>query len=313
VDAVTTEAKHTLSERRAMLKDEPLISIITPTYNRADFIEEAVQSVLDQTYQNFEHLIVDDGSTDNTREILSPFLADRRLRYFYQENQGQSVARNLAIEHARGEFVCFLDSDNIWLPIHLASQLAAFQETPEVDIVYGDGITIDEQGNELRRKNIKRHSGYIAFQMLKDNCVGMNMTMARRKCFDEMGGMSGKRRVADDYDLWLKFSSRYRFRYVPRYLAYYRVMEDQISSNKVARFETNESIIRDFRHNYPEALTEAQFDEAFAFFYSRKARWLARSGHKGLAIRNIATALKYRPFVMAPWRSLAAILLKGRR
>tara|TARA_R110000850_G_scaffold264954_2_gene394288 strand:- start:5781 stop:6671 length:891 start_codon:yes stop_codon:yes gene_type:complete len=296
-----------------MLKDEPLVSIITPTYNRADFIAEAVQSVLDQTYPNFEHLIVDDGSTDNTREVLSPFLADPRFRYFDQENQGQSVARNLALEHARGEFVCFLDSDNVWLPIHLASQLAAFQETPDVDIVCGDGITIDEQGNELSRKNIKRHSGYIAFQMLKDNCVGMNTTLARRKCFDEMGGMSGKRRVADDYDLWLKFSSRYRFRYVPRYLAYYRVMDDQISSNKAARFETNESIIQDFRQNYPEALTEAQFDEAFAFFYSRKARYLAQSGYRWLAIRNIAKALKYRPFYRAPWRSLAAIVLKGRR
>lgn len=296
-----------------MLKDEPLISIITPTYNRADFIAEAVQSVLDQTYQNFEHLIVDDGSTDNTREVLSPFLADGRFKYFYQENQGQSVARNQALEHARGEFICFLDSDNVWLPIHLASQLAVFQETPDVDIVYGDGITIDEHGNEIRRKNIKRHSGYIAFQMLKDNCVGMNMTMARRKCFEEMGGMSAKRRVADDYDLWLKFSSRYRFRYVPRYLAYYRVMDDQISSNKVARFEANESIIRDFRENYPEALTEAQFDEAFAYFYSRKARYLARSGHKWPALRTIATAFKYRPSAKAPWRSLAAILLKGRR
>lgn len=296
-----------------MLKDEPLITIITPTYNRADYIAEAVQSVLDQTYQNFEHLIVDDGSTDNTREILSPFLEDERFRYFYQENQGQSVARNLALEHARGEFVCFLDSDNVWLPIHLESQLAVFQETPDVDIVCGDSITIDEQGNEIGRKNIKRHSGYIALQMLKDNCVGMNTTMARRKCFEEMGGMSGKRRVADDYDLWLKFSSRYRFRYVPRYLAYYRVMNDQISSNKAARFETNESIIRDFREDYPEALTDAQFDEGFAFFYARKARYLARSGQKWLALRNVATAIKYRPFVMAPWRSLIAILLKGRR
>ncbi|MBU2955617.1 glycosyltransferase [Marinobacter sp. F3R08] len=296
-----------------MLNDKPLISIITPTYNRADFIAEAVQSVLDQTYQNFEHLIVDDGSNDNTREVLSPFLEDDRFKYFYQENQGQSVARNLALKHARGDFICFLDSDNAWLPIHLESLLAAFQETPDVDIVYGDGITIDEKGNELRRKNIKRHSGYIAFQMLKDNCVGMNMTMARRRCFDEMGGMSGKRKVADDYDLWLKFSSRYQFRYVPRYLAYYRVMADQISSNKEARFETNESIIKDFRKSYPDALTDAQFDEAFAFFYSRKARYLAGAGRKWLAIRTIGTALKYRPCGVVPWRSLAAILLKGRQ
>ena len=92
----------------------PLVSIITPTYNRADFIEQAVNSVLAQTYTNFELLIVDDGSTDNTRDLLEPALTDSRVRYFRQENQGQSVARNWALSEAKGDFVCFLDSDNYW-------------------------------------------------------------------------------------------------------------------------------------------------------------------------------------------------------
>ena len=293
--------------------DRPLVSVITPTYNRADFIGQAVQSALDQTYGHFEHLIVDDGSTDHTREVLAPFLEDERVQYFQQENQGQSVARNLALKHAKGEFICFLDSDNAWLPEKLATQLAVFSESPEVDVVYGDNITINESGGELSRENMRRYSGSIAFQMLKDNCVSMNTAMARRRCFDDMGGMSGKRRVADDYDLWLRFSARYQFRYLPEYFAYYRVMEDQISSDKRARFDSNEAIIRDFRERFPDALPTKHFDEAFAFFYTRKARYLATTRERLEALKTLGRAFRYQPLSLPPWRSLAAILLKRRR
>ena len=295
-----------------MREDKPRVSIITPTYNREGFIGEAVESVLSQTFADFELLIVDDGSTDSTEERLTPYREDPRVKYFQQENQGQSIARNLALQHAQGEFICFLDSDNAWVPDKLEKQLAVFERTPEVEVVYGDIITIDESGNELSRDNMARHSGFVAFQMLKDNFVSMNTAMARRRCFDELGGMGGKRRVADDYDLWLRFSARYRFRYIPEYFAYYRVMGDQISSDKSGRFESNEAIIHDFRRQFPDVLPKAQFDEAFAFFYARKARYLAGVGRRGQALRSILTALSYRPFYKAPWRSLAAVILKGR-
>ncbi|MDX1590157.1 MAG: glycosyltransferase [Oleiphilaceae bacterium] len=291
-------------------REQPLVSVITPTFNRAGFIGEAVQSVLDQTVTQLELIVVDDGSTDDTRAVLASLMADPRLRYFYQPNQGQSVARNLALSHARGDFICFLDSDNVWPRDKLATQLEVFREHPQVDVVYGDIITIDEQGHEISRKNMRRHSGHIVFPMLKDNCVSMNTTMARKSCFDEMGGMSGQRRVADDYDLWLKFSARYRFYYRPEYLAYYRVMKDQISSDKTRRFETNEAIIRDFRRDYPQALPAAQFNEAFAFFYTRKARYLAETRQYGRAFASLTKAIQYRPFYRAPWRALGAILLK---
>ena len=293
-----------------MSQQDALISIITPTYNRSDYIAQAVQSVIDQTYGHFEHLIVDDGSTDNTNQVLAPFLEDDRIKYFRQENQGQSVARNLGLKYAKGDFICFLDSDNVWMPEKLGAQLAVFRESPEVDVVYGDNITINEAGEEISRKNMFRPSGFIAFQMLKDNCVSMNTAMARRRCFDEMGGMSGTRRVADDYDLWLRFSARYRFRYIPEFLAYYRVMENQISSDKTARFETNEAIIRDFRKTYPDALSKTEFNKAFAFFYSRKGRYIAGTGDLAGGLRSLGTALWYSPLYRAPWRALAAVLLR---
>lgn len=290
----------------------PRVSIIIPTYNRADFLPESVGSVLAQTFRNFEILIVDDGSTDNTREILKSYLSDVRIKYFYQENQGQSVARNLALKHARGEFICFLDSDNAWFPEKLSEQLSIMDSHPEIDIVYGDAVTIDEFGNEISRQNMKRYSGLIAKYMVKDNIVSMNTTMARYRCFVELGGMSGKRRVADDYDLWLRFSSRFVFHHEPRFWAKYRVMRDQISSDKRRRFLVNEEIITDFRREYPDALSEKEFDDGFAHFYARKARYFAGLGERRHAFRVMLSALKHAPMNLNVWRSMAAVLLKRR-
>ncbi|HBC34102.1 MAG TPA: glycosyl transferase [Marinobacter adhaerens] len=288
----------------------PLVSIITPTYNRADFIGQAVNSVLAQTYTNFELLIIDDGSTDHSRDMLQPFLTDSRLRYFHQENQGQSVARNLALSEAKGDFVCFLDSDNYWPAEKLEHQIELFRRHPDYDVIYADIIVIDEKGQEITRKNMRRYSGHIARYMIRDNCVSMNTAMARRRCFDELGVMSGKRRVADDYDLWLRFSARFRFLYVPEFFAYYRVMDDQISSDKTRRFDSNWQIINDFRRKFPDAMSEQEFDSGFAAFHSRKARYLASQGSRREALVEMLKTLRLRPLHRASWRSLAAVLLK---
>lgn len=286
-----------------------LISIITPTYNREAFLPAAIESVLAQSYKEFELIIVDDGSTDNSRELINTYAEkDSRVRYLYQENQRQSVARNYALSIAKGDFICFLDSDNYWPHDKLEKSLKAFEQYPDADIVYGDCITIDEQGNELHRNNMRRYSGKIAALLLKDNFVSMNTTMTRRKCFNEMGGMSGKRRVADDYDLWLKFSARYRFQYIPEFLAYYRVMENQISSNKKLRFETNENIILDFLAAYPDVVNEQEKKAGLTAFYTRKARHYAASDKKE-AYSAIRTALGINPFSLGVWRSFAKIVV----
>jgi len=286
-----------------------LISIITPTYNREAFLPAAIESVLAQSYKEFELIIVDDGSTDNSRELINAYAdKDPRVKYLYQENQRQSVARNYALSIAKGDFICFLDSDNYWPHDKLEKSLKAFEQHPEADIVYGDCITIDEQGNELHRNNMRRYSGSIAALLLKDNFVSMNTTMTRRKCFNEMGGMSGKRRVADDYDLWLKFSARYRFQYIPEFLAYYRVMENQISSNKKLRFETNEKIILDFLAAFPDAVSKYEKKAGLTAFYTRKARHYAASDKKE-AYKAIRIALGINPFSLGVWRSFAKIVV----
>jgi glycosyltransferase involved in cell wall biosynthesis len=254
-------------------------------------------------------IIVDDGSKDNTKTLIDTYsVKDNRIKYYFQENQGQSIARNKALSVASGEFICFLDSDNYWTKDKLEKSIIAFNKYPDADILYGDCITIDEQGHELHRNNMRRHSGKVAHLLLKDNFVSMNTTMTRKECFLELGGMSGKRRVADDYDLWLRMSSRYNFQYIPEYLAYYRVMENQISSNKKLRFDTNEQIILDFISAYPMSITEKEKQEGLAAFYSRKARHYA-SENKRESYSAIKKAFKTSPLSLNVWRSFAKVLI----
>jgi glycosyltransferase involved in cell wall biosynthesis len=285
------------------------ISIITPTYNREIFLPATIDSVLGQTYKNFELIIIDDGAVDNTRALVKSYAdKDPRVKYLYQQNKGQSVARNYGLSIATGEFICFLDSDNYWPLDKLEKSLKAFEQYPEADVIYGDCIIIDEQGREVNRDNMHRYSGNIAALLLKDNFVSMNTTMTRRKCFDAMGGMSGKRRVADDYELWLKFSTRFYFQYIPEFLAYYRVMENQISSNKKLRFDTNEKIILDFIDTYPDALSDKEKKEGLCAFYCRKARHYAVVD-KSEAYQALRLAFKNDFFSLNVWRSTIKVIL----
>ncbi|WP_341582053.1 glycosyltransferase [Marinobacter metalliresistant] len=288
------------------------VSVVTPTYNRARFLPDAVTSVLSQTFGDFELIIVDDGSDDNTRDVLAPFLADRRVRYFHQENQGQSHARNLALKQATGDCIAFLDSDDVWAPDKLEKQLAVLQANPGVDIVHGDEATIDEQGKVISFENMKRCSGRITRYLLADNSVSITTALVRRRCFDEMGGFDTSVGVADDYELWLRFSARYCYQYEPGIVASYRVMADQISSDKRRRFAANERIIQEFLARYGEVLSPGERRWGLARFYCRKARYFASAGERGKAVGAIAGALRNAPLDPVVWRALYRVAVPRR-
>jgi len=237
--------------------------------------------------------------------VLEPYLRDDRIHYRYQKNQGQAVAKNHGLTLAQGEYVCFLDSDNYWPEYKLERSLEFMQAHPEVDILYGDIITVNEHGEEITRKNMPRYSGRITRYLLRDNYVSINTSMTRRRCFDEMGMMDPDCKVACDYELWLRFSVRYVFHYLPEFLAYYRVMQDQISSNKDRRLRYNEMILRNFQRRFPDAVAPAVFREGWCRFHTRKARYLMEERRMGEALASLGRAFASKPWNKAPWRALA--------
>jgi glycosyltransferase involved in cell wall biosynthesis len=176
-----------------MSNEKPAVSVIIPTYNRAHLIGRAIQSVLDQTYQDFEIIIVDDGSTDNTEVVLKKFQnKDERIRYIrHDKNKGGSTARNTGIKAARGRFIALLDSDDEWLPEKLQKQLEVFESSPpEVGVVYTK--TYHRANKKIYPFSKEEQKDGMIFQDLLNldiskNCGQTSTLLIKKECFEKVG------------------------------------------------------------------------------------------------------------------------------
>lgn len=294
-----------------MTKGLVRVSVVIPTYNRADFLPEAIDSALSQDV-GLEVILVDDGSVDNTPTVMQRYRDDSRVCYIIQQNQGQSVARNRGIAEAQGEFIAFLDSDNRWLPGKLKAELAIMDANPKVDVVYGDVISIDEQGRELHRYNLHRYSGRITPYMLVDNIVSMNTSLTRSAIFDELGAFNTQDRIAEDYELWLRLSVSCRFYYLPMFMCEYRIMANQLSSDKARRLGANESILLNFLKQYPGEVTELERKQGISRFYARKATTFFQLGDYAAGLKDLWRCCRANPLSLLPWKTLLRALL-GRK
>lgn len=207
-----------------------LVSVIIPTYNRANLIQQSVKSVLNQTYNNFEIIIIDDGSSDNTEEVINK-LNDNRIRYIkHAVNKGASAARNTGIREAKGKYIAFQDSDDHWLPDKLEKQVKRIENTPDhVGAVFG-GYWIIGKGNEKRyfpEQVIK--DGNIFHTLLKGNVVGMPVVMIKKICFDKVGYFNETLPALEDWELLLRISRDYEFLYINEPLVTVYETENSIS------------------------------------------------------------------------------------
>ena len=190
-----------------------MISVVIPTFNRAEFIEKAVASVLAQTFSCAEIVVVDDGSTDATPEIVRRLAEQSRveIRYVYQDNRGASAARNRGIAEARHDMLCFLDSDDRWAPSKLELQLAAMELEPKYLISHTRELWY-RHGNRVNQK--KKHApphGDIFERSLAMCVVGMSTVMVRRELFTRYGLFAEDMLCCEDYDLWLRVSGKEEF------------------------------------------------------------------------------------------------------
>lgn len=188
-------------------KPVPLVSVIIPTYNRAAMVGQAVESVLAQTYSDFELIVVDDGSTDETDKVLSAYRD--RIRLLQQSNRGVSAARNHGIRNAKGRLIAFLDSDDLWLPEKLSRQAAFFERYPESLICQTEEIWIRNGRRVNPKKRHRKLSGDIFGPSLELCLVSPSAVMLRKVLFDEIGLFDEELPACEDYDLWLRVSCRH--------------------------------------------------------------------------------------------------------
>ncbi|MBF0395197.1 MAG: glycosyltransferase [Desulfobacterales bacterium] len=183
------------------------VSVIIPVYNRAGFVKEAIDSVLSQTSANFEVIVIDDGSTDNTKQILHSYL--NKIIVISQDNKGVSYARNQGVLNASYEWIAFLDSDDIWLPNKLFHQVAFIEANKDVLICQTEEIWIKNGTRVNPKKRHKKRSGMIFERSLELCLVSPSAVMIKKDFFKEIGGFDEDLPACEDYDLWLRISCRY--------------------------------------------------------------------------------------------------------
>lgn len=206
----------------------PAVSVIIPAYNQGRYLHQAIQSVLDQTYPDFEIVVVNDGSTDNTREVVHRF-SDPRMCYVYQENQGLSAARNTGIRHATGAFLTYLDSDDLFLPRKLELLVAELASDRGLGFVAGQAIPIDEDGNRVGAI-FRTRPPRAGHRLLLGNPLHVGSVMVRREWQERAGFFDTSLRSYEDWDMWLRLArAGCRRGWVDRPVSLYRFHTEQMT------------------------------------------------------------------------------------
>lgn len=194
---------------------QPLVSIITPSFNQARFLEQTIQSVLGQDYPHLEYLLVDGGSTDSSVEIIQRY-ADRLAWWVSEPDRGQAEAINKGLRRAKGEFVAWLNSDDLYLPGAVSLAVQTFQKHPQAGLVYGDVLAIDENGQTL---NLLRYHDWGLDGLMEFRIIGQPSVFMRRTVLDQVGYLDPAYHYLLDHQLWLRLAQVAGMVYLPRTLA----------------------------------------------------------------------------------------------
>ncbi|RIZ71942.1 MAG: glycosyltransferase [Methylococcales bacterium] len=286
----------------------PLVSIITPVYNGEQYLSEAIESALAQTYQNFELLIINDGSTDNSAEIIKPFLKDSRVIYIEQKNAGVAAARNTAIKQARGKYIGFLDQDDCWLPDKLSTQIQFLEKKPELafvhsrqDYIQADGVVITDYPKDW----VTDLHGNCFVELFKRNRISVLTVLLRKKVIDEIGFFNEAVSRVDDYELWLRICSKYPIDFQDEKLALYRCHDTNASHEYVKMEQAELNALGNFYKKNKEAfmlMDKNILNHRFFVLHTDVANNFFWQEHNySFALHHYLKALYFKPFC---WKNI---------
>lgn len=283
------------------------VSVVIPCYNRVQYVSEAIDSVLDQTYENLELIVVDDGSTDQSLAVLEGY-RDRLkiLRHAGGENRGQSASINLGIAHSDGEYLAVLDSDDYWALDKLEKQVAVFEADPEVGLVYGNARIVDDYGKLLYLRYADDHEERNEIGSVLANCyfsVPSN-SLIRREVLGRVGTFDEGLRAAQDHDMAIRIAEATKLAYIPDVMFHYRRHENSISAGRAGLRWRNGFKILDAacrRFDYPAAIVRRRR----ALLHFRVGQCLLQEGRALRAVPHFLAAL-----ANDPGRSIRVLLGK---
>ena len=287
------------------------VSVIIPTYNYGRFIGEAVDSALAQTRAPLEVIVVDDGSTDDTAEVLAAY--SDRVRVLRQKNSGVAMARNAGIAAARGEYLAFLDSDDAWYPRKLERQMPRFDAEPSLGLVHCGAETIDSAGRTLKT-SVDGMEGRVAEAMLRlDREVIMpqgSSIVVPKRVAEEVGGFDARLPPSEDWDFCYRVAARYAVGYVPEVLVRYRLHGSGIHMN-IARMERAMLIALE------KAFADPRVQPLRNYSYGRFHRVLAgcyfETRELGSFARNVVKSLRYDPRNLGYFAAYPLRVMRRRR
>jgi glycosyltransferase involved in cell wall biosynthesis len=274
---------------------QTIVSVIIPTYNREKFIGDAIQSVLNQNFPGFEIIVIDDGSTDHTADVVRAFKS-QEIRYIYQPNCGRSNARNHALGLARGRYIAFLDSDDLYLPGKLLLQVAYMEANPKVGMIYTSARCVDENGVPIMDKYEATASGWIyeRIAFFVPVTITLPTVMVRREVFDKVGSFDEAMERFEDTDIWRRISKHYQ----------------------ISALNEQTCLLRTHRDNALAAQDPAKIAEALNYYIEKIGR---EDGDIGVILRRKGIARLYGYYGAAMrtnprWRALGySFLLRAMR
>ena len=294
----------------------PLVSVVMAAKNYGRFLRQAIDSVIVQTEPNWELIVVDDGSTDDTAAVLKRLPPDRRIRVMPSDRLGQPRAKNLGLRFARGEFIAFLDADDAWEPTKLEKQLAVFAADDRVGVVSCDRLLMDERGATRPVSPESATSGVrgdVLERIFLKNSICFSSAIVRRHSFERAGGFDPELDLAIDYDLWLRVAAHDRFEHIDEPLVHYRTGHANLSSRLADRVETALSIMQ--RHSAGGRISGAMIGEGVGTTCNSLA-YVLRSSEPVRAVRWYLRALAWGGRRKETLKGLAVALLNaiaGRR
>ena len=271
----------------------PLVSVIIPSYNCAQFLPQAIESVLNQTFLDYEIIVVDDGSTDGTSSIAQDF--NDIVHYVRQENRGNAAARNTGIAHARGQWLYFLDADDLWEPRKLELQLLDILEHPGMKISFTRAHKFFESGDFEPMPDDPAEAELwdrlVFYQPFGSSHSGL---LVHASCFQEVGGFDEELRLSVDWDLFIRLAERFRIRVFPQFLVYHRQHASNTTGNAELRLNMYLACLRKHRRLFClKRGMRRQWHESYGARLFRFGRYLLKRGRYYESARLLLRSLRF--------------------
>lgn len=301
------------------------ISVVIPTYNNESFLVEAIESVFRQTFGDYELIVVDDGSTDRSRALIEPYMS--RLKYHYQENQGLAVARNVGLSLAQGEYVTYLDGDDVWNDDNLATKVAVLARFPDIGGVFSEFSIFDQTGErdargtkvmfpffertgwdyaqifeerhevEVNGRALPVYVGNVFEKLFFGNFILPTSMVFHRERALATGMFRAHMRTQQDYEYWLRYSRQHRFAFIDHVLVRYRRHEQQLTNHRNIERILNavEEIINQYEGEFASRGRMPIYNKRKAELLANFAKTHIRKGEPQLARRRLAEGIRRQP------------------